>query len=310
MSEPSVQSAFLEISPAVMAARQSGQPVVALESTIISHGMPPPRNIETALAVEEIIRRAGACPATIAVLDGKVRIGLEAPDFERLSARDQVAKLSRGDLAYALTAGQTGATTVAATMICAHHAGIRVFATGGIGGVHKGGQDSLDISADLEELARTPVAVVCAGIKAILDLRRTLEVLETKGVPVITYNEVELPSFWSRQSGVLATQRLDTPDQVASFLRCHFELAGGGALIANPPNREDEISTSIINQHIEEAAIAAENMGIKGKHVTPFMLDFILQGTEGRSLETNIALIKNNARLAAEIAISLSATTD
>ncbi len=297
---------YLDVAAEVAAALSSGAPVVALESTIISHGMPWPRNFETAQQVEQTIRQHGAVPATIAVMDGKVKVGLSDIELRQLAQASEVMKLSRADLAFALATGRLGATTVAATMICAALAGIQIFATGGIGGVHQGVEDTMDVSADLEELSRTPVAVVCAGAKAILDLPRTLEMLETKGVPVIGYQTDELPAFWSRQSGLQAPLRLDRADTIAEFLAIHFELVSGGVLIANPVPEADEIPFAEMQQYIQSAIAAAATEGIGGKETTPYLLKHIVEATAGRSLDTNIALVLNNARLAAQIAAAMT----
>lgn len=297
----------LSISPEVRAALDAGRPVVALETTIVSHGMPWPENIETAMAVEAIVRDGGAIPASIAVLDGNVRVGLGRADLERLARAEDVAKLSRADLAWAVASGRPGATTVAATMIVAALAGIRVFATGGIGGVHRGAERSFDISADLTELARTPVMVVAAGAKALLDLPKTLELLETFGVPVVCRGADEFPAFWSRKSGLAAPIRLDDAAAIAAFIRARDDLAlGGGVLVANPVPEADEIPAEEIGQHIEAAYADSIAAGITGKAVTPFLLDAILKRTGGRSLATNIALIRDNARVAAAIAAALA----
>jgi pseudouridine-5'-phosphate glycosidase len=290
----------LVLSPEVEAAREAGRPVVALETTIVSHGMPWPANIETALAVEGIVREGGAVPASIAVL--------ERADLERLAKADDVAKLSRADLAFAVATGRPGATTVAATMIVAARAGIEVFATGGIGGVHRGAEQSFDISADLTELARTPVTVVAAGAKALLDLPKTLEMLETLGVPVVCLGTDAFPAFWSRDSGLKAPIRLDDAAAIAAFIRAREALAlGGGMLVANPVPAADEIPAGEIGAHIEAAYADSIAAGVTGKAVTPYLLDAILKRTGGRSLATNIALIRNNARVAAEIATALAA---
>jgi pseudouridine-5'-phosphate glycosidase len=297
----------LVIGDEVAAALSAGRPVVALETTIVSHGMPWPENIETALAVEAIVRDGGAVPAAIAVLDGKIRVGLDRAMLERLAREKGVLKLSRADLPYALISGRPGATTVAATMIVAHLAGIRVFATGGIGGVHRGASESFDISTDLTELARTPVTVVAAGAKALLDLPKTLEMLETLGVPVICYRSDEFPAFWSRSSGLPAPIRLDDPAAIAAFLAARDELRlGGGALVANPAPAADEIPAAEMSGYIAAANDDARAARVAGKAVTPFLLDAILRKTSGRSLVTNIALIKNNAALAAAIAAALT----
>ena len=296
----------LAFSAEVAAARRSGAPVVALESTIITHGMPWPQNVETARLVEEDIRAAGAVPATIAVLAGRLHIGLDASELDMLGQAQGVAKLSRADLAACLATGGTGATTVAATMIAAHLAGIAVFATGGIGGVHRGAETSFDISADLMELAQTPVTVVAAGAKAILDLPRTLEVLETHGVPVIAFGQSEFPAFWSRTSGLMAPLRMDSAEAIAAAhrMRAHLGLPGG-QLIANPIPQDAEIPLAEITPAIEQALSEATAQGISAKAVTPFLLQRIFALTEGRSLAANIALVRNNARLGAAIARAL-----
>ncbi len=282
-------------------------PVVALESTIVTHGMPWPQNLAMAREVEALVRADGATPATIAVLDGVLHIGLEGNQLERLAETDDAMKLSRADLAFAMAEGRTGATTVAASMIAAHMAGIPVFATGGIGGVHRGAELSFDISADLEELARTPVAVVCAGAKAILDLPKTLEVLETKGVPVVTHGAAALPAFWSRDSGLASPLRLNSADAIARFLIARRDTPNsGGVLIANPVPAADEIPRDEMERYIADALAAAEQKGVTGKDVTPYLLAKIFDLTEGRSLTANIALVKNNARLAAAIAKALA----
>jgi pseudouridine-5'-phosphate glycosidase len=298
----------LRFSPEVAAARASGTPVVALESTIITHGMPHPQNIETAQTVEADIRKLGAAPATIAVLDGALHIGLESGELAKLAGAREVAKLSRADMAACLATGGTGATTVAATMIAARLAGIEVFATGGIGGVHKGAEASFDISADLHELAQTAVTVVAAGPKAILDLPKTLEVLETLGVPVIAVGQDEVPAFWSRASGLAAPLRIDAPAEIARahILRGALGLAGG-QLVTNPIPKSAEISRADMGPIIAAAQADAETQGIAAKAVTPFMLDRILALTGGKSLDANIALVRNNARVAAQIALEIRA---
>lgn len=298
------------LSPEVQSALENGQPVVALESTIITHGMPYPDNLKTAQRVEDDVRHAGAIPATIAVIDGDLRVGLDAQELETLAAYKGAAKLSRADLAVCMASGGTGSTTVAATMIAAHLAGIAVFATGGIGGVHQGAEATFDISADLQELAQTPVTVVCAGAKAILDLPKTLETLETLGVPVIAYGQDALPAFWSRDSGLPAPLRLDDPAQIASAYQTRARLGlPGGHLIANPIPIGDEIPADKLSPLILQAQTEAEAQGITGKAVTPFLLQRIYELTEGQSLTANIALIRNNARLAAQIASHLTAQT-
>jgi pseudouridylate synthase len=293
--------------PEVAAALAHGQPVVALESTIITHGMPYPANVETARAVEAQVRAQGAVPATIAITDGAIRVGLSAAELDALGQAKGVLKLSRADLAHALASRRTGATTVAATMICAHLAGIRVFATGGIGGVHRGAEHSFDISADLPELAETPVTVVCAGAKAILDLPKTFEMLETLGVPVVGYGVDELPAFWSRSSGIRAPIRLDSAADIAAMVRMRAALSlKGGVLVANPVPQAAEIPADAIAGHIRQALADADKAGILAKDVTPFLLARVLELTGGASLKTNIALIRSNAALAGQIAAALA----
>ena len=298
----------LTFSPEVAQARATGAAIVALESTIITHGMPFPQNVETARAVEDEIRKHGAVPATIAIMDGQIHIGLTSDELDRLGQAKDVAKLSRADLAACLATGGIGATTVAATMICAHLAGISVFATGGIGGVHRGAETTFDISADLMELAATPVTVVAAGAKAILDLPKTLEVLETHGVPVIAYGQDDFPAFWSRSSGLKAPLRMDTAGDIAAaqLLRTALGLPGG-QLVANPIPVEAEIASAEITPVIERALQQAETDGISAKAVTPYLLDRMYELTEGRSLTANIALVLNNARLGAAIAREIAA---
>ncbi|QDC09841.1 pseudouridine-5'-phosphate glycosidase [Oceanicola sp. D3] len=293
----------LKITEEVADALAENRPVVALESTIITHGMPYPQNVETARAVEDDIRAAGAVPATIAVLEGALCAGLTEAQLDALGQATGVAKLSRADIAHCLASGGTGATTVAATMIGARLAGIEVFATGGIGGVHRGAELSFDISADLQELAKTPVSVVAAGAKAILDINKTLEVLETLGVPVITMGQAEFPAFWSRSSGLPSPLSAETAAEVAQahVMRGQMGLEGG-QLVANPIPREAEIPAEELAPVIAEALAAAEAEQIAAKAVTPFLLDRIFHATEGRSLTANIALVRHNARLAAEIA--------
>lgn len=293
----------IDITPEVQRALDLKQPVVALESTIITHGMPWPQNLEMAQKVEQTIRDNGAVPATIAVLKGRIKIGLDADDLTALAQTGDARKLSRADLAICVVQGVTGATTVAATMILANFAGIKVFATGGIGGVHRGAETSMDISADLYELAQTPVTVVAAGAKAILDIPKTLEVLETLGVPVIAYGQSELPAFWSRQSGITAPLRMDDPADIAKAQTLRSAMGiPGGQLIANPVPQDAEIPQSEIDPVIAQAIQEAETQNISAKAVTPFLLGRIFELTQGRSLATNIALVLNNARVAAEIA--------
>ncbi|MDF0600486.1 pseudouridine-5'-phosphate glycosidase [Psychromarinibacter sp. C21-152] len=301
----------LSLSPEAAAARADGAPLVALESTIITHGMPWPQNLETARAVEDEVRAAGAVPATVAVLNGVLHVGLALDQLTQLAQARDVAKLSRADLPVALATGRTGATTVAATMIAARAAGIGVFATGGIGGVHVGAEHSFDISADLQELAETPVTVVCAGAKAILDIPKTLEVLETLGVPVIAYGQDDFPAFWSRSAGLPAPLRLDTAREIALAQAARTALGlKGGQLVANPIPAEAEIPAREMRAAIDTANAEAAARGIAGKAVTPFLLDRIFALTEGRSLEANIALVRNNARLAAAVAEELIRCTD
>ena len=291
------------LSQEVKEALKNNSPVVALESTIITHGMPYPENVAMARSVEDDIRAAGATPATIAVLNGQLHFGLNADQIEALSTATAPLKLSRADMALAMVSGKTGGTTVAGTMIAASLAGISVFATGGIGGVHRGAELSFDISADLQELAQTPVTVVAAGAKAILDLPKTLEVLETLGVPVIAYGQDELPAFWSRNSGLKAPLRSDHPEEIAKAHHMRAQLGlSGGQLIANPIPKEDEIPRDVLTPLIEKAIREAEAKAITAKEVTPFLLKTILDLTNGKSLVANKALVRNNARLAAEIA--------
>ncbi len=296
----------LTFSPEVAKALVDKAPVVALESTIITHGMPFPQNVETARRVEAEVRAHGAVPATIAIMAGRIHIGLTEAELDGLGQAQGVAKLSRADLAACLATGGVGATTVAATMICAALAGIKVFATGGIGGVHRGAETSFDISADLPELAATAVTVVAAGAKAILDLPKTLEYLETAGVPVIAFGQDDLPAFWSRSSGLKAPLRMDTAAQIAAAHQMRGVLGlPGGQLVANPIPAEAEISRAEITPFIETALAEAMAQGIAAKAVTPFLLQRIFELTEGRSLSSNIALVLNNARLAAAIAREL-----
>lgn len=297
----------LSKSAELIAAQAQGRAVVALESTIITHGMPYPQNLETARQVEDDIRQAGAVPATMAVIDGTLHAGLEPQELESLAQRRDVAKLSRADMAACMATGGTGATTVAATMIAARLAGIEVFATGGIGGVHRGAELSFDISADLKELAETAVTVVAAGPKAILDIPKTLEVLETYGVPVIAYGQAELPAFWSRSSGLPAPLSMSSAAQIAAAHRMRGALGlPGGQLVANPVPEADEIPRAEIDPIIARALAEAEAQGISAKQVTPFLLQRMFELTEGRSLVTNISLVRNNARLAAAIAQALT----
>ncbi len=295
------------LAPEVAQALAEGRPVVALESTIVTHGMPYPDNLTTALAVEDVVRAGGAVPATIALLAGRLRVGLEREELEKLAAGEGVAKASRRDLPALVAAGRSAGTTVAATMYLAHLAGIAVFATGGIGGVHRGAEHTWDVSADLDELGRTPVAVVCAGAKSILDLPRTLEVLETRGVPVIGYRTDEFPAFFSRTSGLPVDVRVESPEQLAAVLAAHRDLAlPGGVLVANPVPEADALPAGDIAARIDEAIADAERAGVTRKDVTPYLLGRINELTGGRSLTANIALVRNNAALAAATAAALS----
>ncbi|WP_243299213.1 pseudouridine-5'-phosphate glycosidase [Bacillus litorisediminis] len=296
----------LVFSEEVKQAKENGKPIIALESTIITHGMPYPQNIETAFEVEEIIREEGAVPATIAILDGKIHIGLSKDEIKQLADSKDVIKASRRDLPYILAQKKNGATTVAGTMICAQLAGIPLFVTGGIGGVHRGAEETMDISADLEELSQTNVAVVCAGAKSILDLGLTMEYLETKGVPVVGYQTDVLPAFYTRTSPYEVNNRLDDPKEIAKLIRTKWDLGlKGGIVIANPIPEEDALDEKFMNQIIEQALAEAEANQIKGKEVTPFLLSKVKDLTEGKSLEANIALVKNNARLGGKIAVAM-----
>ncbi len=299
-------SDYLEFSAEVAAARADGRPIVALESTIISHGMPYPQNVQTAREVEDIIRAGGAVPATIAVLGGKIRIGLSEAELELLGQSPEAMKVSRRDLPYVIATGRIGATTVAATMICAALAGIRVFVTGGIGGVHRGAETSFDISADLQELARTSVAVVCAGAKSILDIGLTLEYLETQGVPVLAVGQDNFAAFYTPDSGFKADFRIDDADQQARFLQTKWALGlAGGVVISNPVPAADAMPRAEIDAITEQALREATTQGISGKAVTPYLLARIKALTEGRSLATNIALVKNNAHAGTRLALAL-----
>jgi len=295
---------YIDVKYEVLDALRWFKPVVALESTIISHGMPWPENYKIALELEEIIRENGATPATMAIIDGRIKIGLEEHEIELLAKSKNVVKASRRDLPWLISKGLTGATTVASTMILASMAGIRIFATGGIGGVHRGAETSFDVSADLTELAQTDVAVVCAGVKSILDIGLTLEKLETLGVPVIGYQTTKFPSFYTRNSGFGVDIKLDTPLECAEMLKSKWDLdLNGGAVIANPIPEEFEADEAIIESTIKKALLEAAAKKVKGKEVTPFLLARMKELTNGESLEANIALVKNNAALAAKIAI-------
>ena len=298
---------YMEISKEVKAAIEGKKPVVALESTIISHGMPYPKNVETALEVEEIIRSMGAIPATIAILNGKIKVGLSHDEIEYLGKAKDVYKVSRRDLPFIIAKGLNGATTVASTMIISKLAGIKVFVTGGIGGVHRGAEKSFDISADLQELAHTDVAVVCAGAKSILDLGLTLEYLETFGVPVVGYKTDEFPAFFTRKSGYGVDYRVDSEEELAKAIKTKWDLGlNGGIVVANPILEEYEMDKDVIDKAIEEALKEAEEKGIKGKKVTPFLLSRVKDKTGGDSLKSNIELVYNNAKVGANLAIELS----
>ena len=298
---------YLDISPEVQQALADGKPVVALESTIISHGMPYPKNVETAMLVEKTIRENGAVPATIAIIGGRLKAGLSPEEIEYLGKSGRkVAKVSRRDLAAIVASGADGATTVTTTMIIAHMAGIKVFATGGIGGVHRGAETTMDISADLEELAGTPVMVVCAGAKSILDLGLTLEYLETKGVPVIGYGTDELPAFYTRSSGFGVDYRVDTPAQLAAMFKAQQELGmKGGMLVTNPIPEQYAMDKAVIDAAIEQAVAESKEQGIHGKETTPFLLARVVELTGGDSLESNIQLVLNNAIVASKTASEL-----
>jgi pseudouridine-5'-phosphate glycosidase len=299
---------YFDIHPEVAEALKKNKPVVALESTVISHGLPYPDNLNLALNLERIIREENAVPATIAFLDGKIKIGLDQKLLQLLADPDtQVHKTSRRDAAYVLLRKIPGATTVSATMWAAHRAGIKIFATGGIGGVHRGAQESFDISADLQEFSRTPVAVVSAGVKSILDIGATLEYLETMGVPVIGYGTDEFPAFYSRKSGFKTAFKVENPPEAASLIKTHLDLnIQTGILIANPIPDKDALDFDFMENIIESAMNDMKKAGITGKEITPFLLKRIVEKTEGRSLNANVALLKNNARLAARIAVAMS----
>ncbi len=299
---------YLDLSPAVAEALATGKPVVALESTIISHGMPYPQNVETALAVEKIIRENGAVPATIAVIGGRLKAGCTEEEIEYLGKKGtEITKASRRDLAMLVSRGMDGATTVTTTMIIAHMAGIQIFATGGIGGVHRGAETTMDISADLEELAHTPVMVVCAGAKSILDLGLTLEYLETHGVPVLGYGTKELPAFYTRHSGFSVDYQVDSPEELAAAFQASLDMGfPGGMLVTNPIPEEYSMDPGVINAAIDEAIRQAGELGIHGKETTPFLLAKIKDLTGGDSLDSNIQLVFNNARLAAKTAACLA----
>ncbi len=300
------RSDWMDVSDEVQTALDSGGPVLAFESTIITHGMPYPQNLETALAAEQACREEGAIPATIAILDGRIRVGLTQAELENLATNySEVIKVSRRDLPFVVASGSSGGTTVAATMIIAAMAGIRVFATGGIGGVHRGAENSMDVSADLEELARTDVTVICAGPKSILDIGLTLEYLETRGVAVVGYKTNELPAFFTRSSGFDVDYRLDSAGQIVDVLQARRSMGlSGGMVIANPIPAEFEMDNSAISSYIDQATAEAEQIGISGKQVTPYLLQRIYELSDGASLKANVQLLLNNARLGAQIAIA------
>ena len=297
---------FMDIKPEVEKALEEGTPVVALESTIISHGMPYPKNVETALAVEEVIRKNGAIPATIAIIEGRIKIGLTPEEIEYMAKADNVLKVSRRDFPLVISQKLDGATTVAGTMIAANMAGIKVFVTGGIGGVHRGAGESFDVSADLEELKMTDVTVVCAGVKSILDIGATLEYLETSGVPVITYGADSFPAFYSRESGFAAECRIDEPEKISALIRTKEQLGlRGGILVACPIPEEDEIPFEKMDVVIKQALKECEEKGVKGKRITPFLLSKVKDLTEGSSLEANIKLVLYNADIGSKIAANI-----
>ena len=294
---------LVRVNEHIKEAMENGIPVVALESTIISHGMPYPQNVETALKVEEIIRSEGAMPATIGIINGECIVGMTPEEIEQFGKRKGIAKVSRRDLPVIIAKKEWGATTVATTMIIADHAGVKVFVTGGIGGVHREAQQTFDISADLDEFAKTNVCVVCAGAKAILDLPLTLEYLETKGVPVLGYQTKELPAFYTRESGLDLDYQVDSPEEIAAIMKAKWDMKlDGGLVIANPIPEESSMNKDSINQAIEEALKEAKKQGIKGKDTTPFLLAKVKEITGGESLDSNIQLVFNNAKLGAKIA--------
>lgn len=298
---------YLEFSKEVQEAIKNELPIVALESTIISHGMPYPQNIEMAERCEDIVRENGAVPATIAIMDGKIKIGLSKEELNRLATAKNVAKVSRRDFAAVIAEGEIGATTVASTMICAEMAEIKFFVTGGIGGVHRGFEETMDVSADLEELCKTNVNVICAGAKSILDIPRTLEYLETKGVPVIGYKTDQLPAFFTRESGLKLAIRKDSLNEIAQLINAKDALElSGGTVIANPISEDDQLDKDYIDSIINEAVESANEEGISGKEMTPFLLSKIVDKTNGKSLEANISLVFNNAEIGSKLAVELS----
>jgi pseudouridine-5'-phosphate glycosidase len=301
----------IHLHPDVAAALRDGEPVVALESTIIAHGMPYPQNTQTARAVEEIVRSNGAVPATIAIIKGKCTVGLTNEELEYFGQAKDILKVSLRDMPYVISNGLYGATTVAATMRIAAMAGIKIFVTGGIGGVHRGAENSMDISADLTEMEHTNVAVVSAGVKSILDIGLTLEYLETKGIPVVTLGQAAFPSFYSQTSGFKSPLTIDSPEAIAAMLKVKWDMGlQGSVLIANPVPANQEIPSDIMEEHIVMALDAAQRAGVNGKDITPFLLKYIANHTKGESLEANISLIKNNAAVGAKIAVDLSAITN
>lgn len=305
-----MKNPLLSILPEVSEALANGHPVVALESTIISHGLPRPRNLKVARGIESVVRTQGAIPATIAIMDGRIRIGLNDDDLKYIAETESIKKISRRDLPGILASGQDGATTVSAAMIAAHMAGILIVATGGIGGVHRGAAESFDISADLNELAVTPVAVVCAGAKAILDLPKTLEALETFGVPVIGHGTDTLPAFWCRSSGLKLVQRCDTPSEIAQVLHMQHTLGfSSGTIVANPIPEAAALSSETVEQAIAEALESAKREMVLGAAVTPYLLSRLAEITAGASLEANVALVENNAKVAAQVAVAMAVTT-
>lgn len=302
---------YIQFSEEVEQAKKEGKAIIALESTIISHGMPYPQNVDMAKKVEQIVRDNGGVPATIAIIDGTIKVGLNDEELELLASADDVAKVSRRDIAEILATKRIGATTVASTMICAQLADIQFFVTGGIGGVHKGAEQTMDISADLDELSKTKVAVVCAGAKSILDLDKTLEYLETKGVPVVGYQTDELPAFFTRESGLKLNTRIDDVKTIAKLAEVQWDLGlDSGIVIANPVPEEDQLEPSFINRIIDNAVKKAEEQGIHGKDSTPFLLGEIVKQSEGKSLETNIKLVYHNAKIGTQIAVEYANLSD
>ncbi|UYP00527.1 pseudouridine-5'-phosphate glycosidase [Oceanotoga sp. DSM 15011] len=298
---------YIDVLPEIKDALDNNEPVVSLESTIISHGMPYPKNVETATEVENIVRKNGAIPATIAIIDGRIKIGLDKNQLEFMGNSENILKASRRDIPYIIANKLSAATTVSATMICSNLSGIRTFATGGIGGVHRNASETFDISADLQELSSTNVCVICAGAKAILDLKLTLEYLETLGVPVLGYKTEELPAFYSRESGLKVNYKVESPEEIACIMKSKWDLnINGGVLVTNPIPKKMSMNTNFINKAIDASIEEADSLGIEGKELTPFLLAKIKDLTGGSSLESNIALVYNNAELAAKIALEYS----